>query len=275
MRGLLLVNPHAGDDRPSDEDLVAAARERGVDVHVLQEGEHLTELARDSEADVLGIAGGDGSLGAVAEVAVERDVPFVCVPWGTRNHFAGDVGLDRGDPLAALGAFSDGSERRLDVGRVGERLFLNNVTLGLYAQLVHHREQHRRRREALARLRALVVSLRDRRSAERFVVDGRPLRASAVLIANNRYRLDLFSIGERDRLDAGVLAVYAARGLRRLQWTEHTTPRVRIETPERTVRVAVDGEPVMLESPLELRVEPGALRLLVPPAARDASAEDE
>jgi diacylglycerol kinase family enzyme len=275
MPGFLLVNPHSGHDRPSDVDLVAAAQEHGVHVHVLGEGEDLTELARSADADVLGIAGGDGSLAAVAEVAVERDLPFVCVPWGTRNHFAGDAGLDRGDPLAALAAFSDGVEYRIDVGRVGERMFLNNVTFGIYARLVHRREERRRRREALARVRALALSLRDRRWTERFVVDGQALRASAVLIANNEYRLDLFSIAERERLDAGVLAVYAARGLRRLRWTEQTTTSVRIETRRSTVRAAVDGEPVVLESPLELRVDPGALRLLVPPAAENASAEGE
>ena len=261
------MNPSSGRDSPSDGDLVAAARERGVRAHVLREGEDLAVLARDAEAEALGVAGGDGSLGAVAEVALEHDLPFVCIPWGTRNHFAGDVGLDTGDPLAALDAFSDGVERPIDVGRVGGRVFLNNVTLGVYARLVHHREQHRRRREALARLRAILLSLRDRRWTERFVVDGQPLRASVVLVANNEYRLDLFSIGERERLDGGVLAVYAARGLRRLRWTERTTPVVRIETRRHRARAAIDGEPAILESPLELRVEPNALRLLLPRAA--------
>ena len=80
------------------------------------------------------MAGGDGSLAAVAEVAIEQDVPFVCIPFGTRNHFARDLGLDRDDPLAALAAFDGGVERRVDVGRVGDRLFLNNVSLGLYAR---------------------------------------------------------------------------------------------------------------------------------------------
>ena len=71
-------------------------------VHVLEEDDDLADLAREADAEVLGMAGGDGSLGAVAQVAVERDLPFVCIPWGTRNHFASDVGLDTDDPLAAL-----------------------------------------------------------------------------------------------------------------------------------------------------------------------------
>ena len=274
MRGFLLVNPHSGDERRSD-DLVAAAAHHDVRVHVLREGEDLTELARAADAEVLGIAGGDGSLGAVAGVAIERDLAFVCVPWGTRNHFAGDVGLDRGDPTAALAAFSDGVERRIDVGRVGDRVFMNNVTLGLYARLVHRREQHRRRREALARIRAVLLSLRDRRWTERFVVDGRALRASVVVVANNEYQLDPFSIGERERLDAGVLAVYAARGLRRVRWSGRTTPDVRIEARRSPAWAAVDGEPVRFASPLELRVDPGALRLLLPADAVQAASKDE
>ena len=90
------------------------------------------------------------------QVAIERDLPFVCVPWGTRNHFANDVGLETDDPLAALAAFRDGVERRVDVGRVGDQMFLNNVSLGVYARLVHRRERRRQRGETFARLRALA-----------------------------------------------------------------------------------------------------------------------
>ena len=93
-----------------------------------------------------------------------------------------------------------------------------------------------------------------------------------MLVANNEYRLDLFSIGERDRVDEGTLAIYAAHGLRRLRWTERKTLSVRIETSRSPARAAIDGEPVLLESPLELRVEPGALRLLVPREELDAEA---
>ncbi len=269
------MNPRSGSDSPSDEELRGAAREHDVDVHVLRDGEDLAELARAADAQTLGMAGGDGSLGPVAGVAIERDLPFVCIPWGTRNHFAGDVGLDTGDPLAALHAFSAGSERRIDVGRLAEHVFLNNVATGIYARLVHHRERRRRRREALARFRAVLVSIRDRRFSERFVVDGRPLRASVVLVANNEYRLDPFSVGDRERLDAGVLAVYAARGLRRLRWSEHTAEHVRIETRTSRARVAIDGEPAVLDSPLELRIEPRALRLLLPRGLDDSPPERE
>ncbi|MBA2643127.1 MAG: hypothetical protein H0U82_09395 [Actinobacteria bacterium] len=272
MRRTLFVNPQSGNDEPTVEDLKSAARAFDVRVHVLAEDDDLGALAREEDADVLGMAGGDGSLGAVAQAALERDLPFVCIPWGTRNHFAGDVGLDGDDPLGALAAFRDGVERRVDVGRVGDRVFLNNVSLGNYARLVHRRERRRQRREAFARMRALLISLKDHRRMERFVVDGQPVRASVVLVANNEYKLDLFSIGARERVDEGTLSIYAARGLRRLRWTERKAAHVRIETRGGRVRAAVDGEPAHLESPLELRIEPGALRLLVPPKEREAEA---
>ena len=192
MRGFLLINPRAGTESPTADELAAAAQERGIEAHVLREGEDAAELARAADTDVLAAAGGDGSLAAVAAVAVERDLPFVVVPYGTRNHFARDLGLDRDDPLAALDAFG-GEERRVDVGRAGERRFLNNVSLGLYAALVHRRERHRRRREALAGLRALWLSLRQRPGAWARI-DGNPVRARVLLAANNAYELSLFSI---------------------------------------------------------------------------------
>jgi diacylglycerol kinase family enzyme len=264
VSGVLFVNPGSGKGGPGVEELASAARALGVDAHVLREDEDLRELARRANAEVLGMAGGDGSLGAVAGVAVERDLPFVCIPSGTRNHFASDVGLDTGDPLRALTAFGSTVERRIDIGRTGEQVFLNNVSLGVYARLVHRREQRRHRGEAFARMRALVGSLKDRRRTERFVIDGQPVHASILLVANNEYRVDLFSIGERDRIDEGTLAIYAARGLRRLRWTERRATEVRIETARSPIRAAVDGEPAALESPLELRVEPAALRLRLP-----------
>ena len=120
------------------------------------------------------MAGGDGSLAPVAGVAIERELPFVCIPFGTRNHFARDLGLDRDDPIGALAAFVRREERRIDVGRANERVFLNNVSLGVYAQLVHRREHQRRRREAFARLRALAI-LALHRQPLGITVDGEPV----------------------------------------------------------------------------------------------------
>jgi diacylglycerol kinase family enzyme len=93
-RGLLIVNPRSGNGAPSEAELEHEAARRGLDVHVLSPGDDAQVVAREARGPI-GVAGGDGSLGLVAEVALERDLPFVCIPFGTRNHFARDIGLDR------------------------------------------------------------------------------------------------------------------------------------------------------------------------------------
>jgi diacylglycerol kinase family enzyme len=259
---LLIVNPRSGKEPPLDE-LTAEARLLGIDVHVLQPGDDPGDLARQSDADALGVAGGDGSLGPVAAICVERELPFVCIPLGTRNHFARDLGLDPSDPVAALAAFSDGAERRVDVGRVNDRVFLNNVSLGSYARLVHRRERHRRRRASLARLRALASFLENPRAIVTRI-DGEPVRSRAVVVANNAYRLDLPSLGERERLDEGLLHVYITARLFRQAWSHRATEQVVVEARTAHGRAAVDGEPALLEPPMRFRIEPGALRVLLP-----------
>jgi diacylglycerol kinase family enzyme len=262
VSGFLIVNPRAGGDRPSVDELRRAAQRSGVRVHVLGQGEDARDVARDADVDVLGIAGGDGSLAAVAQVAVERDLPFVCVPYGTRNHFARDLGLDRADPLRALAGFG-GDERRVDVGRVDGRVFLNNVSIGLYAGLLHRREHHRRRREVLAGVRAVGL-LAGEPHRFRARVDGRPLAARILLVANGSYELDLFTLGERTSLEEGRLLLYAADGWLPRSWSEVSAERFRIELERAQVEAAVDGEPTRLESPVEVEVAPRALRVLLP-----------
>jgi diacylglycerol kinase family enzyme len=262
--GFLIVNARSGDEEPSADRLVAAAQARGIEAHVLCDGEDPTELARAAgDASALGAAGGDGSLGAVAEVAVERGLPFVCVPFGTRNHFARDLGLDRDDPIGALEAFADGRDRVVDVGRVGPRLFLNNVSFGVYARLVHRREHHRGRRDAFATARAVLLTLRERHP-DPIVVDGQPIAARVVLVANNAYELDVFNVGERTRLDEGTLYAYIAKDWLPRDWHERVADSLRIGAPEGRLRAAIDGEPVDLDSPVELRCEPAALRVRLP-----------
>ncbi len=262
MPKLLIINPRSGDDTPGPVDLASEAQRHDIGVHVLREGEEPGEVARAAEADVIGMAGGDGSLAAVAGVAIERGLPFVCVPFGTRNHFARDLGLDRADPIGALAAFS-GEERRIDVGRVGERLFLNNVSIGIYARLVHRREHHRRRRIALARLRALAIVLR-RREPLGLQIDGQPVSARIILVANNSYTLEPLSIGERERLDDGHLHLYLADGLLPGSWDERTGERFTLDASASPLDAAVDGEPDELRPPVEFSIEPAALRVLLP-----------
>lgn len=258
-RGLLLVNPRSG--RQDSAELEQEARQRGIAVHVLQPEDDLRQVARTADGP-LGVAGGDGSLGAVAQLAIERDVPFVCVPFGTRNHFARDVGLDRRDPNAALDAFASTRERRIDVGRVGSRVFLNNVSIGLYARLVHRREKHRRRRDAFARARALWLAARHRHPKP-FVLDGEHVQARVVLFANNAYEINMLDLGARTRLDAGSLHAYLAADWLPHTWDERAGERFTLEHAD-GIPAAVDGEPVHLDSPVELAIEPRALRILLP-----------
>ncbi len=265
MRAFLLINPSSGDG--GADELVAAAQERGIATHVLGADDDLAELARSADAEALAMAGGDGSLAVVADVAIERKLPFACIPFGTRNHFARDVGLDRDDPIGALDALVDGEERSIDVGRANDRLFLNNVSLGVYAQLVHRREHHRRRANAFARLRALAIVGTHREPID-ITVDGEPIAARVVLISNNAYALEVLSIGERDRMDQGCLHLYAPTGLLRTGWEEREGERFTIDARRGRLRAAVDGEPEELETPIEFRVEPGALRVLLPRGPR-------
>ena len=285
-RPWLLVNPRSGDGKAARVGLVEAARAAGVEVRLLEAGDDPVALAREAVtagAGAVGVAGGDGSLGLVAAVAVEHDLPFVCVPAGTRNHFAADLGLDRGDPVAALAAFR-GLERRVDVGLVGERMFVNNVSLGAYADLV---ADPRYRAGKLATAHAVLpASLRGERALLR--VDLRDAGGRAhpdvlvLLVACNRYELN----GVRERMDGGELQVSAlrartgaalvglatralARGGRApagTGWAQWTTTTLRVEAPLAGLPAGIDGEAATLASPLEFRVLPRALRVLVPPA---------
>jgi diacylglycerol kinase family enzyme len=249
------VNPASGSRDPSADELAAEAERLGIRVHALGEGEHPAKVAREAKADALGIAGGDGSLAAVAGVALDRDVPFVCVPFGTRNHFARDLGLDRNDPFRALQAFT-GVERRIDVGRADERVFLNNVSLGVYARLVHRREHHRRRRQAFARMRAWAVLL-THRTPLGITIDGEPIESRIVLVANNAYGVDFPTVGRRERLDEGKLHLY-------IPGAETVAERFAVDAAAGQLEAAIDGEPDVLRTPIEFRIEPRALRVLVP-----------
>ena len=108
--GVLIMNLKSGGGKAEKFHLVDECRRAGIEPVVLQPGDDLLQLARDAiarGADVIGMAGGDGSQALVATVAAERGVPMVVVPAGTRNHFALDLGLDRDDVVGALDAYGD------------------------------------------------------------------------------------------------------------------------------------------------------------------------
>jgi hypothetical protein len=136
---VLIVNPTSGGGAASRYDLVGQCRARGIEPVMFERGDDLSALAAaavEGGADVIGMAGGDGSQAAVAAVAAEHDVPYVCVPAGTRNHFAIDIGVARDDVVGALDAFVDGAERRIDLARVNGRSFVNIASMGLYGAIV-------------------------------------------------------------------------------------------------------------------------------------------
>jgi diacylglycerol kinase family enzyme len=284
---ILILNPWSGGGKANAE-FAAAARERGIETVTLARGDDLEQLARDAlgrGADVIGMAGGDGSQALVAGIASEHDVPFVCIPAGTRNHFALDLGIDRDDVVGALDAFVDGYERRVDLARVNGRVFVNNVSFGVYAAIVQSDEYRDAKLNTAARM--LPELLGPDYHPFDFQLDGPESMASCdpdlILVSNNVYKLEgIGGLGTRARLDEGVLGVIvvevhngaelaqlvslstAGRGSAYSGWHEWTTPTLEVGS-DRPVDTGIDGEAVTLDPPVRLEVEPGALRVRIAP----------
>ena len=279
-RPALIINRWSGDGKADRYGLVDVAERAGIKTIMLERGDNLVELARDAidaGADAIGMAGGDGSLGLVAGVAIERNVPFFCVPVGTRNHFALDLGLDRDDPLAALDALRDGEEILIDYARANGRILLNNVSFGVYAQAVHRGEY---REEKLSTLSDVVSNAATDVASQaqlRYITpDGQQHdRAPLLIVSNNRYR---FSgppdFGRRSRMDEGTLGIGAITELPErdpaamrldaihsmVEW-EATSYRIESDEP---ILAGLDGEALVFESPLNISIQPQGLRVLVP-----------
>ena len=277
QRPVLLYNPKSGGGKAQRFKLAEEARARGIEPLELKPGEDLERLVREAVtrgADGLAMAGGDGSQAIVAAIAAEHDLPYACIPAGTRNHFALDLGVDRDDVVGALDAFVEGGERVVDLAEVNGRVFVNNVSLGVYAEAVQlpgYRE---------AKLRTLVGTLPEalgpggpqlRCSGP----DGRERRAgAAILVSNDRYRLGrVLGSGTRPRLDAGVLGIAVAGGEEpgaQPPWREWSAPAFEVEA-DRPVPAGIDGEAVRLEPPLRFRTRPRALRVRIAQAHPGAS----
>jgi diacylglycerol kinase family enzyme len=112
-------------------------------------------------------------------------------------------------------------------------------------------------------VRALGTLVSHRRAIG-FTVDGEPVRARIVLVANNAYSLELLSVGERERLDEGLLHLYITAGLYRPEWRDLVAERSLVGARATRLHAAVDGEPAIFTPPIEFRIQPGALRVLVP-----------
>jgi diacylglycerol kinase family enzyme len=292
---VLLINPKSGGGKAERFDLAGEARKRGIGAVVLEPGDNLLELAEQAlgdGADVIGMAGGDGSQALVATVAMRHDVPHVCIPAGTRNHFALDLGLDRDDVIGALDAFTDGIEQRIDLACVNEHVFVNNASLGVYAQVVQSDAYRDAKLETWAQMLPELLGPGAPAIDLKFQgPDATELRdAPLVLVSNNPYQLTrLAGAGTRARLDTGRLGIVAARiraasdiaelvmfetigqahrfrGL--LEWSEPEF-EVRSSSP---VAVGLDGEALVLEPPLRFVSLPGALRVRLPQNASNPSA---
>ena len=267
-----------------------AARYRPV---LLGPGDDLLALAREAarSADVIGMAGGDGSQAIVAQVAMEHDVAFVCVPAGTRNHLALDLGLDRDDVVGALEAFASPVERVVDLAFVNDRVFVNNVSLGVYAEIVQSEAYRDAKLETTEKMLPELLGPNATPFDLRFLgPDGRRERsAQLLLVSNNPYVLNaLVGAGSRPRMDTGRLGIVAieikstaqaakfasleaARQVQRFEgWSEWSADEFRVDSSS-PVAAGIDGEAVVLEPPLRFSITPSALRVRLPPAVAGLS----
>jgi diacylglycerol kinase family enzyme len=267
---VLVVNPRSGGGKATSAGLAERARNRGIDVILVRREQSLELLVAEAVAggaDALGVAGGDGSLAVVATAAVAHELPFVCVPAGTRNHFALDLGVDRHDLVGSLDAFTDGVERGMDVAEVNGRLFLNNVSLGIYGEAVRRAAY----RDAKARtlLETAVQVLGPSAAAvDLQVVDDRgdsQRNPAVVLVSNNPYSLDpSHAPGTRPKLDSGQLGIVVLDTPRPGRSAARTWSAGRLEvTGPGPIHAGIDGEAVDLTPPLEFAIRPGALRVRI------------
>lgn len=287
---VLLMNPKSGGGKAERFQLADRCRQAGVEPIVLRPGDDLRQLAESAVAggaDLIGMAGGDGSQALVASVASAHGIPFVVIPAGTRNHFALDLGIDREDVAGALDAYRDGVDVTVDLAEVNGTVFVNNAAMGVYAKIV----QSEGYREAKIQTTAAVLPELlgpEAGSADLHLTlpSGEELEADQLLlISNNRYRLEhLRGGGRRSRLDAGVLGVASLtvtgpadihalaalelagrigefRGLH-----EWTTAEVEVRSP-RPVEIGIDGEAVTIDPPLRFVSRPRALTVRLPRSA--------
>lgn len=288
---VLIMNLKSGGGKAERFDLVGQCEQRGIRPIVLTPGSDLLTLARDAieaGADVIGMAGGDGSQALVASVASQYGVPLVVIPAGTRNHFARDLGLDRADVVGALDAYSDAAEITIDLAEVNGRVFVNNASMGVYAKVVQSAEYRD------AKLRTTAAMLPDLLGPQATPMDlrfaapaGPQSTAVLVLVSNNNYQLtQLRGIGSRARIDRAELGIVAlqvsgAVDFQRLValesvgkvqqfsgWHQWSAPDFEV-TSSQPIEIGVDGEALVMDPPLRFVIRPAALRVRLPRAAAE------
>jgi diacylglycerol kinase family enzyme len=293
VRPVLLINPRSGDGKAERLGVVEACIERGIEPVVLAAGDDPRALAFDAferGADVIGMAGGDGSQAAVASVAAARDAAMVVVPSGTRSHFALDLGLDRNDVIGALAAFDEAVESRIDLGDVNGRVFVNNVSLGLYATIVRSPDYRDAKIDTTLSTLPSMLGPGSIPFDLSFVgPDGmRHEGAHVVQVSNNPYgrtpvtttsrpRLDTHRLGvvvleiDDDRSAVRFLAALAKGHPERYQGFAAWTPATFEVRSSRAVDVGMDGESLAIEPPLSFSIRREALRVRLPLHAIGAS----
>ncbi len=279
-RPVLFYNPKSGGGKAERFHVAREARARGVEPIELHLGDDLGTLvhdAIDNGADALGVAGGDGTQAIVAAIAAERGLPYVCVPAGTRNHFALDLGVDRDDVVGALDAFTKGGERVVDLAEVNGRVFVNNVSLGVYAEAVQSAGYRDAKLRTLADTVPTVLGPGGEGLDLRWTgADGREHKTGAmVLVSNDPYRLGrVLGAGTRPRLDAEVLGITVAgedaAGGAEKPVEEWSTPSFEVRS-DGPVAAGIDGEAAKLDPPLRFRTRPQALRVRIAPQHPGAS----
>ncbi|HXW35271.1 MAG TPA: diacylglycerol kinase family protein [Acidimicrobiales bacterium] len=294
-RPVLICNPWSGGGKVEKFGLIELAGSMGVETVLLDHGLDLEQLARDAVrrgADCIGMAGGDGSQALVASIAVEHDLPFVCISAGTRNHFALDLGLDRNDPRHSMVAFRDALERRVDYAMVNGRFFVNNVSLGVYATIVQEEGYRDSKKDTTKELLPELLGRTEQPFDLQFTApDGEEVDGSfLIMVSNNPYVLAASpDMSQRRRIDSGLLGVFAITATTGSQAArvvalalagrsalsgnayEFSSDHFEVRSRSGKAFAGIDGEALELETPMRFEIFPQGLRLLVPGDNADVS----
>ena len=286
------MNRSAGGSENPRARIVELFRMQGEDPRIVQPdgGHDITAVAREaarSSEGIVVVAGGDGTISAVAAALAGTDKVLGVLPVGTLNHFAKDLGIPL-DLEAAVRTVNDGEVAAVDLGEVNGRIFINNSSLGLYPQIVSRREAQQQR---LARGKWSAFFWAAIQAFRRFPFlnlriafeDQEIFRRTAFLfVGNNEYEIAGFNLGSRACVNAGKLGLYLTHGTGRFglfrlafhalfgqvdqekDFDVFCVTEARIETRKRRLLVALDGEVECMETPLQYRSRPAALRVLVP-----------
>ena len=297
---IVIVNATAGTGLPADwaKQLQDKFSQSGLQaqVKVVQSGSDIEPTVRAAVkqgAQVVVAGGGDGTVSAVAAVLVGTGVTLGVLPMGTLNHFAKDLGIPL-EQAEAIAVIAGNRQVDVDAGEVNGRIFINNSSLGIYPDIVREREK-RQHRLGHGKWRALLAASLG--AARRYPVvkvhvevEGKTLVRSTpfVFIGNNQYTMEGFEIGARAALDKGTLSLYLTQRMgrfgllhlavmalfKRLQQARDfdmlTAREFVVRTGHKQLRVATDGEVNLMQTPLQYRVRPGALRVIVP-AEKDSA----